>query len=363
MHPQTKHEYCCVTDWQVSDFDFELPPQLVAHKPAQPRDAARLLVWPPVTPNLHFYDLPSQLKVGDLLVFNNTRVLPARLTGLRPMADGNWGEVEILLHRCRGALTEWSAFCRPARKLKDGMQLRFADSNVTATVSGRDDDQVLLTFEAANDTAFSEFLETCGQMPLPPYIERPNGEEADDRSRYQTVYAQHDGSVAAPTAGLHFTPELLEKLRAMGVNTAEVTLHVGAGTFMPVRVENIAEHKMHAEWGEVSAATVAAIEQTKAKGGRVIAVGTTSMRLLETAAKSGKIAPFRGDTAIFITPGFRFNVADGLITNFHLPKSTLLMLVAAFVGFDTMQKIYQHAIAENYRFYSYGDSSILWRAT
>lgn len=360
MHPQSKVEQSSVKAWQVSDFDFKLPPSLIAHKPAQPRDSARLLVWPPVVPSHHFSDLPKFLKAGDLLVFNNTRVLPARLTAFRTAADGSQAEVEVLLHRCRGELVEWSAFCRPARKLKDGMQLTFAGTPITARVSGRDDDQVLLTFEADTDS-FKAFLEAHGQMPLPPYIERPNGEEADDRTRYQTVYAKHDGSVAAPTAGLHFTPELLQNLRNMGVNMANVTLHVGAGTFMPVRVDSIADHKMHAEWGEVSAETVAAIEATKANGGRVICVGTTSLRLVESAARGGKLAPFSGDTAIFITPGFHFNVADGLVTNFHLPKSTLLMLVAAFTGFDTMKSIYQHAIAEGYRFYSYGDSSLLWR--
>ena len=309
--------------------------------------------------------LPQFLRAGDLLIFNNTRVLPARLFGWREKTEstGEAGQlpVELLLHRCRGDITDWSAFAKPARKLKAGHVLHFPVAGVTATVTGRADEEVLLRFELPAGLTMGAFLEAAGELPLPPYIERKEGITEADKTRYQTVYAQCDGSVAAPTAGLHFTPELLATLQAQGVELAEVTLHVGAGTFQPVRVDNLDEHKMHSEWGSVSPAVVEAVNATKSRGGRVICVGTTSMRLMESAARNGVLAPFEGDTDIFIRPGYQFNVADGLITNFHLPKSTLLMLVAAFVGYPEMRQLYAEAIEAQYRFYSYGDSSLLWR--
>lgn len=342
-------------DWTVDDFDYVLPPELIANAPVSPRDSARLLCWPQGNVR-HVRDLPGLLRSGDVLVVNNTKVIPARLEATRSTG----GSVEVLLHQLKpsdgGVL--WSAFARPAKKLKPGDELSFGP--VKAEVMGRKDEEVLLRFPMA-DEAFWAFLEQAGDMPLPPYIARPDGATDADKASYQTVYAQHAGSVAAPTAGLHFTPDLLKRLEEAGIRRAEVTLHVGAGTFQPVRVARVADHRMHKEWGQVSPGTAALIADTKKNGGRVIAVGTTSMRLLESAAKGGALHPYSTETDIFITPGFNFQVVDMLMTNFHLPKSTLLMLVAAFVGYDEMRRLYELAISEKMRFYSYGDSSLLTR--
>ena len=359
--------------YTLSDYDYTLPPELIAQQPATPRDSARLLVSGAsgVLAGQHtFADLPALLQKGDVLVMNNTRVLPARLQGFRKkveiISDGMAPptevegklEVEVLLHRYTGQNNEWLAFCKPAKKLKPGHKIFFEGGE--ADVVGRDGDQLILNFINFG-TDFESFLKQAGELPLPPYIARPEGNEDSDNERYQTVYAKRQGAVAAPTAGLHFTPELLRELEQKGIETAQVTLHVGAGTFQPVRSEDLSEHVMHKEWGEITPETVAQIKAAQARGGRVICVGTTSMRIVETASQSGELKPFKGDTDIFIQPGYKFQTVDGLITNFHLPKSTLLMLVAAFVGYDKMHEIYQTAIAEKYRFYSYGDSSLLWK--
>ena len=359
--------------YTLSDYDYTLPPELIAQQPVTPRDSARLLVSgaDSILADQHtFADLPKLLQKGDVIVMNNTRVLPARLTGYRKkveiISDGinppyeveGHMDVEVLLHRYTGEDNAWLAFCKPAKKLKPGHTIYFDGGE--AQVTGRDGDQLILNFtNFGND--FESFLKQAGELPLPPYIERPDGNEEADKERYQTVYAARQGAVAAPTAGLHFTPELLRELTEKGIETAEVTLHVGAGTFQPVRSEDLSEHIMHKEWGEVTPETVAQIKAAQANGGRVICVGTTSMRIIETASQSGELQPYKGDTDIFIQPGYTFKTVNGLITNFHLPKSTLLMLVAAFVGYDRMREIYQTAIAEKFRFYSYGDSSLLWR--
>lgn len=350
---------------RVDAFDFHLPPERIAHYPATPRDAAKLLHVSEALSDLQVRDLPELLNPGDILVFNDSRVIPARL-----FAEVNGKQIEVLLHRhCErsddgllrgdrhdGAL--WMAFARPAKKLKEGMELTFAPG-FSATVQGRTEDgQVLLHF--AGEGLFDQ-LRAHGHMPLPPYIDR--ADETADQRDYQTIYAAHDGSVAAPTAGLHFTPELMAALAAKNIQTAFVTLHVGAGTFQPVKVEDTEDHVMHREWIEVTAGAAATINAARAAGGKVIAVGTTSLRILESvAAADGTLAPFSGDTGIFITPGYRFKIVDRLMTNFHLPKSTLFMLVSAFAGLDRMRAAYQHAIDNAYRFYSYGDTSLLERA-
>jgi S-adenosylmethionine:tRNA ribosyltransferase-isomerase len=336
---------------RVDQFDFHLPPERIAHYPATPRDAAKLLHVFPRMGDLHVRDLPSLLGPGDILVFNDSRVIPARL--FAPVGEK---QVEVLLHQ-RRADGCWHAFARPAKKLKPGMELTFAPG-FTATVLGRTEDgQVVLRF---GDDLFEQ-LRAHGHMPLPPYIDR--ADETADQRDYQTIYAAHDGSVAAPTAGLHFTPELMAALDARGVQKAFVTLHVGAGTFQPVKVDDTDEHVMHREWIEVGAPAANAINAARAAGGKVVAVGTTSLRILESvAADDGTLAPFTGDTGIFITPGYRFKIVDRLMTNFHLPKSTLFMLVSAFAGLEAMQAAYAHAIANEYRFYSYGDTSLLERA-
>ena len=354
----------------LSAYDYILPPSLIAHTPTQKRDASRLLISAPNTPihtNNHFEDILKHLNPGDILVMNNTRVLPARLYGWRTKEEIKNGikvrgklEVEVLLHRATGAENTWQAFCKPAKKLKIGHYIHFDGGK--AEVIGRSDEETTLKFFDFGPD-FEAFLKKTGQMPLPPYITRENGHTEEDLERYQTVYAQHKGAVAAPTAGLHFTKELLAALQNKGIKTEFVTLHVGAGTFQPVREEDLSHHKMHTEWGEVTPQVAEKLQQAKQKGHRIVCVGTTSLRLLESAAKTGTIKPFKGDTDIFIKPGFTFNAADGLITNFHLPRSTLLMLVAAFVGYSNMHQIYKTAIAENFRFYSYGDSSLLWKKT
>ncbi|MDB5477789.1 MAG: S-adenosylmethionine:tRNA ribosyltransferase-isomerase [Alphaproteobacteria bacterium] len=350
--------------YDLNSYDYMLPRERIATHPVSPRDAAKLLVWEQGrAEHKIFADLADYLHEGDVLVVNNSRVIPARLHGVRPSRGGDAPpvNVEILLHRPLGDFSTWRVFARPAKRLRESDLVQFADG-VTAEITGRAEEQVTLRFNLAPD-AVSDFLHSHGEVPLPPYIER--AADTSDAREYQTVYADDNapGSVAAPTAGLHFTDELLTKLRAKNVTIAEVTLHVGAGTFLSVMTSDIRQHKMHAEWGEVSAATAAIIARAKETGGKIIAVGTTATRLLETAARdTGRITAWSGETDIFITPGFEFCVVDGLVTNFHLPKSTLLMLVSAFMGgVEEMQALYAAAIANAYRFYSYGDACLLTR--
>ncbi len=344
---------------QVSLFDFDLPDERIALYPAEPRDAARLLVLKgqAASPEHHIVrDLPQFLRAGDVMVFNDSRVIPARLFAKRGEA-----KVEILLHRMRG-LGLWDCFARPAKKLKIGDELPLAENFSARVMTKHEDGQVQLQFAWPEGQTFFAALEKVGHMPLPPYIARADGE--DDKTRYQTVYSdvEKKGSVAAPTAGLHFTPELLAQIDALGVKRVHVTLHVGAGTFQPVKVESTEEHQMHYEYAEVSVEAAQKINAARAAGGRVVAVGTTSVRTLESAVDAaGKVQPFAAETNIFITPGFEFKVVDVLMTNFHLPKSTLMMLVSAFAGRERMQAAYAEAIAQNYRFYSYGDACLLER--
>lgn len=356
---------------QLADFDFDLPEDRIALRPASPRDSARLLLVQPDQPlqDLHVSDLPAQLRAGDVLVLNDTRVIPARLKGRR-VREHSSVAVEATLHK-RLSPSRWTAFMKPGKKLAPGDRIHFGAMEdracllaaLDATVIEKGEGgEVTLSFDLTGpdlDAAISE----RGAMPLPPYIAAKRGEDEQDRADYQTVYADEEGSVAAPTAGLHFTPRLLEQLKAMGVTLQFVTLHVGAGTFLPVKVENLSEHRMHAEYGEVDADVAEALNAAKAAGGRIVCVGTTSLRLVESATgEDGVVRPFAAETAIFITPGYRFRAADGLMTNFHLPKSTLFMLVSAFAGLETMRTAYAHAVADGYRFYSYGDASLLWRA-
>jgi S-adenosylmethionine:tRNA ribosyltransferase-isomerase len=349
---------------RLADFDFDLPDERIALRPANPRDQARLLVAAPGLPlaDLRVADLPGRLRAGDLLVLNDTRVIPARLKGFRTRGASRIG-VEATLHR-RLSPDRWTAFMRPGKRLHVEDRVAFGSGGeVEAVVAAKGEGgEVTLDFRLAGadlDAAVAEH----GEMPLPPYIAAKRAQDGRDRVDYQTVYARLDGSVAAPTAGLHFTPELFARLADRGVETAFVTLHVGAGTFLPVKSEDIAQHRMHAEWGEVDQATADRINAVRAAGGRIIAVGTTSLRLLESAAgEDGVVRPFAAETSIFITPGYRFRAADGLMTNFHLPKSTLFMLTAAFHGLAEMRAAYAHAIAAGYRFYSYGDASLIWRA-
>jgi S-adenosylmethionine:tRNA ribosyltransferase-isomerase len=332
-----------------SDFHFELPPELIAQHPAAERSASRLLCLDGASgavTDRQFRDLPALLRAGDLLVFNNTRVIPARLFGHK--ASG--GKVEVLVERVLDA-HRVLAHVRASKSPKPGAALHL-EGGITATVTARQGELFELRFAAEQPVV--ELLEAHGHMPLPPYIERSDAQE--DRERYQTVYAAKRGAVAAPTAGLHFDQAMLDELAARGVESAFVTLHVGAGTFQPVRVEDIREHHMHSEYIEVPEAVVAAVARTRARGGRVVAVGTTSVRALESAARGDRLAAFSGDTDIFITPGYDFRVVDVLITNFHLPESTLLMLVCAFAGFDHTMAAYGHAVAQGYRFFSYGDA-------
>jgi S-adenosylmethionine:tRNA ribosyltransferase-isomerase len=344
----------------LSEFDFELPPDRIAQSPIRPRDAARLLCVRPGSASLddrHVADLPDLLQAGDVLVVNNTRVIPAQLTAWRGDA-----RIGITLDQPQ-ADGSWHALARNARRLHQGDTLRFdAGGDLTAVVTGRDPDGgVTLQFNQ-RDEAFAAALQRAGALALPPYIHRPHGPEPADAADYQTVFATRDGAVAAPTAGLHFTSGMLSSLAARGIRVITVTLHVGAGTFLPVRSDDVAQHRMHAERGEISVAAAAAINDAKAAGGRIVAVGTTSLRLLESAATdSGTVEPFDGETSLFILPGYQFRAVDLLMTNFHLPRSTLFMLVCAFAGAETMRRAYTHAIASGYRFYSYGDASLLWR--
>ncbi len=338
---------------RIELFDFELPPERIALRPAEPRDAARMLrVGGECLSDHHVRDLPDLLRAGDLLVFNDTRVIPAQLEGLR-------GEARIgaTLHKREG-LRRWRAFIRNAKRLREGDRIDFG-TGVSAIACDRGaDGSWALDFEG--DEPVEVQLERAGTMPLPPYIAARRAIDARDAEDYQTMFAREKGAVAAPTAALHFTPALMAALEARGIGHATLTLHVGAGTFLPVKADDTADHKMHSEWGRIDAATADRLNAVRAAGGRVIAVGTTSLRLIESAAGDDDIIrPFEGDTDIFITPGYRFRGIDGLMTNFHLPKSTLFMLVSALMGIDAMQAAYAHAIANGYRFYSYGDSSLL----
>lgn len=341
---------------RLSDFDFTLPPELIAQHPVSPRDAARLLeIAADGLADRTMRDLPGRLRAGDLLISNDTRVIKAQLTGRRGTA-----RIDVTLHKRRDGST-WDAFARPAKKLAAGDVLRFADDFSATVIAKHEGGEVSLRFDRG-DGALLAALSQHGRMPLPPYIKRASAVPEDERD-YQTIFAAQDGAVAAPTAGLHFTPALLGALREAGVCHAQVTLHVGAGTFLPVKTEDIDAHRMHAEWAELPAATVAAIEATRARGGRVIAVGTTSLRTLEgAAARSDLLMPWSGEIDLFIRPGFRFRVVDLLLTNFHLPRSTLFILVAAFAGLERMQRAYAHAMARGYRFFSYGDACLIHRA-
>jgi len=338
---------------KVSDFDFDLPQSFIADRPAVPRDSARLLEVADGLSDHIVRDLPGLLRPGDLLVFNDTRVIPARLFGRRGLAA-----IEVTLHKSVGA-DRWRAFARPARRLRDRDLIAF-DGGLSATVAAKGDGgEIELMFDRGGAELMAA-LAQVGHMPLPPYIKRPSGADARDAADYQTIFAAKDGAVAAPTAGLHFTPELVAALAARGISRVAVTLHVGAGTFLPVKVEDTRNHIMHAEVGVIDGAAVEAIARTRVQGGRIVAVGTTSLRLLEAAAdEDGRIGPFSGDTNLFITPGYRFKAVDLLLTNFHLPRSTLFMLVAAFAGLDRMTTAYEHAKVAGYRFYSYGDCCML----
>lgn len=337
--------------YTLSDFDYELPSELIAQTPLAERSASRLLeVAGKNLHDRHFADLLDLLNAGDLLVFNNTRVLKARFFGVKESG----GKVEVLVERVLDTRTVL-AQVRASKSPQEGMAIRLSDS-FDVKVGPRAGEFYTLTFP---DDVF-DLIEAHGRLPLPPYIDHAADEF--DEKRYQTVYAKEPGAVAAPTAGLHFDEGLLEKIKAKGVNLAYVTLHVGAGTFQPVRAENLANHKMHSEWYSIDPATVAAVQATKAAGHAVIAVGTTSMRALESASQSGKLEAGSADTALFITPGYRFKTVDRLVTNFHLPKSTLLMLVSAFAGYDTIKAAYTHAIAARYRFFSYGDAMLLTKS-
>ncbi|SNR26765.1 tRNA preQ1(34) S-adenosylmethionine ribosyltransferase-isomerase QueA [Paracoccus sediminis] len=345
---------------KLSDFDFDLPPALIATRPVRPRSSARLLVAQASAIADHrVSDLPGILRAGDVLVLNDTQVIPARLTGTRarptPQGEAVAGiEVTLLEPAAQG----WRALARPLRKLRVGEVIRFGDA-LSAEVVEIAGGELLLRFDAHGD-AFDAALAQVGAMPLPPYIAALRAPDDQDRDDYQTVWAARRGAVAAPTASLHFDADLLDRLAAQGVQFVHVTLHVGAGTFLPVKVDDVTTHRMHAEWGEVGADAAAAINRAKAEGRRVIPVGTTALRLIESAARpDGRIAPFRGTTDIFIYPGYRFRVTDGLMTNFHLPKSTLLMLVSALMGQDRIRRVYDHAVTQGYRFFSYGDASLL----
>ncbi|MGH6849381.1 MAG: tRNA preQ1(34) S-adenosylmethionine ribosyltransferase-isomerase QueA [Methylocella sp.] len=358
---------------RVNLFDFDLPPERIALRPAKPRDAARLLVVRPQgSPRFEdrmVLDLPDQLAPGDVVAVNDTRVIPAGLYGFRVRGEASARIAATLTRREGEAL--WRALARPAKKLKQGDVIRFAAANNMESgveyldaevVSKGGEGEVLLQF-ALTGAALDKAIERIGQMPLPPYISSRRPADRRDTQDYQTLFAQKPGAVAAPTASLHFTPRLVAAFAARGVLIQKVTLHVGAGTFLPVKGQDTADHKMHAEWGEVSDAAADALNHARGSGARIVAAGTTSLRILESAARpNGTFAAYSGETSIFITPGYKFKAADVLLTNFHLPRSTLFMLAAAFSGLKTMQAAYAHAIAENYRFYSYGDACLLFPA-
>ena len=355
---------------RVDLFDFDLPPELIATRPVRPRDAARLLTCLAEDGegfgHRHVGDLPGLLRPGDLLVFNDTRVIAARLAALRPRG-GAVAQVEVTLLRPApepsGNDGCWEGLARPAKRLRPGdrLQVQGPEPLAAEVLEVAPGGLVRLVFNRTG-ADLDRAIAADGTMPLPPYIAGRRPADVQDREDYQTVYARAEGAVAAPTAGLHFTDRLIAALSAAGIGHAFVTLHVGAGTFQPVRVDDTDDHRMHAEWGEVTPEVAARIAAVRAAGGRVVAVGTTALRLLESAAAAnGSVAPFAGETDIFITPGYRFRAVDLLLTNFHLPRSTLMMLVAAFIGLDRMQALYRVAVAERYRFYSYGDASLLQR--
>jgi len=338
---------------RVDLFAFDLPADRIALRPVRPRDVARmLLVEGERISDRQVLDLPSILRPGDVLVFNDTRVIPAQLEGRRGDAS-----IGATLHKREG-LREWWAFVRNAKRVRDGDLIEFGGGVRASAVRRDETGAILLAFHG--EEPVEVLLERAGRMPLPPYIASKREADATDREDYQTIFAREKGAVAAPTAALHFTDRLLAMLDERGVRRETLTLHVGAGTFLPVKADDTADHKMHSEWGRIDQATAERLNRARAEGGRLIAVGTTSLRLLESAATDdGCVKPFEGDTAIFITPGYRFRAVDGLMTNFHLPKSTLFMLVSALMGLDVMKSAYEHAIAEKYRFYSYGDASLL----
>jgi len=351
---------------RLDDFDYDLPEDRIALRPASPRDSARLLeVRPGEAEELAdrvVRDLPEILAPGDTLVFNDTRVIPAQLTARRVGRGESAPEIGITLHK-RESGNRWRAFAKPGRKLALADRLAISGlerEHLFARVEQMSGGEVLLAFEAES-AAFDALIDAAGAMPLPPYIASRRPPDARDREDYQTMFAAKEGAVAAPTAGLHFTPDLMARLGARGIGWEAITLHVGAGTFVPVKVEDIADHRMHSEWGEISAETAGRLNETRVRGGRIVCVGTTSLRILETAATpDGKITPFSGETDIFITPGYQFRAIDVLMTNFHLPRSTLMMLVAAFSGLERIMRAYEHAVQNGYRFYSYGDACLLW---
>ena len=338
---------------RVADFDFDLPAERIALRPARPRDSARLLLVEGGDISDHqVLDLPDLLLPGDVLVFNDTKVIPAQVEGQRGEAS-----IGATLHKREGP-REWRAFLRNAKRARPGDTIEFGEGVAASVVDKAEDGSALLHFHG--DEPVELLLERAGRMPLPPYIASRRDIDESDREDYQTIFAREEGAVAAPTAALHFTPRLLEALEARGIGRETLTLHVGAGTFLPVKSERIEEHKMHAEWGRIDAPTAERLNALRRSGRRLISVGTTSLRLLESAADGdGMIRPFDGDTAIFITPGYPFKAIDGLITNFHLPRSTLFMLVSALIGLDVMKAAYAHAVEAGYRFYSYGDASLL----
>jgi S-adenosylmethionine:tRNA ribosyltransferase-isomerase len=357
---------------RVDLFDFELPEERIALRPAVPRDAARLLLVDAKTNRFEdrsIRDLPDLLRPGDALVVNDTRVIPARLEGIRVRGDAV-AQIEVTLHTRENENT-WRAFARPAKRLQVGERIRFGETSesmacllaaLDATVLAKDDGgEVTLAFDLTGP-ALDEVIATLGQMPLPPYIASRRAMDGQDARDYQTMFAEENGAVAAPTAGLHFTPELIAELETRSVTLHRLTLHVGAGTFLPVKAEDTRDHRIHAEWGSLSPQTADALNAARTSSGRVIAVGTTALRLLESAAdENGTLQPFSGETSIFIEPGYRFRAVDALLTNFHLPRSTLFMLVSAFAGLELMKRAYAHAIKEKYRFYSYGDACLLLR--
>ena len=357
---------------RVDLFDFDLPEDNIALRPAEPRDSARLLVvrpgHEPVLTDRHIRDLADFLQPGDAMVFNDTKVIPAQLEGVRLREGAERTPVSCTLHM-RVSPSRWKAFARPGKRIKQGDRIEFGHSGETcligslmATVAEKGDaGEIELAFDFSGPD-LDQAIAAVGHIPLPPYIAAKRNEDAQDRTDYQTIYAREEGAVAAPTAGLHFTPSLFAALDAKGIERHFVTLHVGAGTFLPVKADDTAEHKMHHEIGNISAETAAALNAVRARGGRIVSVGTTSLRLLESAADAdGSLKAWAGATDIFITPGYRFKAVDVLMTNFHLPKSTLFMLVSAFSGMETMRDAYNHAIASGYRFYSYGDGSLLFR--
>jgi len=339
---------------KVDDFDFALPQEFIAQRPVSPRDTARLLLVENMSDHI-MRELPKLCRKGDMLVFNDTRVIPARLKGRRRTAG-----IEVTLHK-RTSNSSWDVFARPARKLKAGDRIDFTDDFHATVTEKKDGGDVSLQFDRSGLDLLAA-LEAHGGMPLPPYIKREGLADEQDKKDYQTLFADRDGAVAAPTAGLHFTPELMAGLQAGCIGNVTLTLHVGAGTFLPVKADDTEDHTMHAEWGEISPEVADRINRTKADGGRIIAVGTTSLRLLESATdEKGRLNPFAGETDIFITPGYKFRIVDRLLTNFHLPRSTLFMLVSAFAGLERMKNAYAQAMERGYRFYSYGDGCLLDR--